>query len=131
MPLCVISTSIFILQFICVMLAPLFGISIQEAYIPYFTNLLNMFMTYYLTLVLTSILIFIIEHKRIKNVSFGKKILAVLVNPFFLFLSIPMEFVALFTKNVNWTCIPHIDTTNFGDLNEGVCKTQEIKTFND
>ena len=113
------------------MLAPLFGISIQEAYIPYFTNLLNMFMTYYLTLVLTSILIFIIEHKRIKNVSFGKKILAVLVNPFFLFLSIPMEFVALFTKNVNWTCIPHIDTTNFGDLNEGVCKSQEIKTFND
>ena len=130
MPLCVISTSITILQFICVLIAPLFGISIQEAYIPYLINAGKNIVTAYIGLVFIFSLLYIIEHKRIKNVSLGKKIASVLLIPLFLFLSIPMEFVALFTKHVKWSSIPHVDTTSFGDLNDpndSLYKTQEIR----
>lgn len=130
MPLCVISTSITILQFICVLIAPLFGISIQEAYIPYLINAGKNIVTAYIGLVFIFSLLYIIEHKRIKNVSLGKKIASVLLIPFFLFLSVPMEFVALFTKHVKWSSIPHVDTTSFCDLNDpndSLYKTQEIR----
>ncbi len=77
----------------------------------------------YVLLLLNAIAIFILEHKRIKNVSFIKRVGMTLLWPLFIAISFPLEFVALFSKNIVWKTIPHTDTTNFEALNES---TKEI-----
>lgn len=121
MPICVISSSLFILQFILVAITPIFEANFLPIWQNYLFGLLRTLLTSYITIVITSILLFIVEHKRIKNVKLIHKIFAALLWPIFMFLSIPMEFVALFTKEVRWSEIPHPDTTSIDDL-----KTQEI-----
>ena len=69
-------------------------------------------------MVMQGVLMFIAEHKRIKNVSFIKKVLICLTWPIFSFLTVPIAVIAMFSRNVVWKTIPHTDTTNFEQLND-------------
>ena len=113
LPLCVISAFVSIANFICIALSPLNWLEIYKSYGIWMgiTTAIA-----YVLLSLSALLVFIIERKRIKGVSFWKKLAAVLVWPIFLFVSFPVEFVALFSKNVGWKAIPHNDTTNFDKI---------------
>lgn len=117
MPICVITTLVFILKFIFVAIAPLFGYDLKEVYLNFLFESILFGSISYILVVFCSILLFIIEKDRIKNVSLGSKILGTLLWPFFLFLSIPLEFVAIFTKNLYWKTIPHTDNTSIDKLN--------------
>lgn len=77
---------------------------------------------------LIAVAVFIWEHKRIKNVKTGIKILTCLTYPFFRLLDWPMQIVALFSKNLAWKTIPHSDQTNFEQLNEEQSSAIVIQT---
>ena len=72
----------------------------------------------YIGLMLSAVLVYFVERKRIKNVSFMTKALSCLAWPIFLAIATPAEFVAIFSKNLGWKEIPHKNTTSFEDLNE-------------
>ena len=74
----------------------------------------------YVIMVLTATLIFIIENKRIHNVSIPKRIGMALLFPLFMVVSVFLEVAAVFAKDVPWKPIPHDDTTTFEDLNGAV-----------
>ena len=77
----------------------------------------------YVALVLIPALIFILERKRIQNVSIPKRIGMALLFPFFMLVGYILEFVAVFARDVQWKPIPHTDTTTHEDLN--AAKTTE------
>ncbi|MBQ8372309.1 MAG: glycosyltransferase family 2 protein [Clostridia bacterium] len=130
LPVCVISTTLFILYSIFFALTPVFDPTVNMAFLLKRHLIVSGITTGtgYLTLVITSLVVYIIEHKRIKGISLGMKILSSLVWPIFIFLATPCEFVALFTKNLAWKPIPHVDTTDIEKikaLNEGETATEE------
>lgn len=62
--------------------------------------------------IIGSIFIYIIEGKRIKNVSFKVKLKSSLLFPTFLILQFIIDVNALFLKNVSWDTIPHKGKNN-------------------
>lgn len=120
MPICVLSGSIFILRLLVHLIAPLFdlGRSPWDIWLEALQSAVPGLLFSYGMTALSAALIFILEHKRIKHVKLPLKILAVILWPAFIFLSTPIEFVALFSKNVGWKTIPHTDTTTFEKLND-------------
>ncbi len=73
-----------------------------------------------------AVIVLFAERKRIKNVSFGHKVLIVLAWPLFIALSIPMEIQALFSRNLGWKPIPHKDSTTFAAINDMEMETDLI-----
>ncbi len=65
----------------------------------------------------SAVTVFIIERKRIKNVSLGHKVLITLMWPIFLMIQFPMDVQAFFSKNLGWKPIPHKDQTSFENVN--------------
>ena len=57
--------------------------------------------------IIGAIIIYIIERKRIKNVSLGIKIISSLLYPIFIILQFIIDINALFLNNVAWDRIPH------------------------
>lgn len=125
LPICVVSGVVSILQLICIALSPLFTSRWLEIYKSYGMGIVQSLAVGYVLIALSAVLIFILERKRIKGVSFWKKVGAVFAWPIFIFLSIPIEFVALFSRNVGWKTIPHNDTTNFDKLNSSSVENQK------
>ena len=72
----------------------------------------------YITVFSGAVLIFIIERKRIHNVSFTKKVFVCLLWPLFLFIQFLIDVEALFHINLDWKPIPHKDTTTFEEVNK-------------
>ncbi|MBQ6552365.1 MAG: glycosyltransferase family 2 protein [Clostridia bacterium] len=68
-------------------------------------------------MMLIAITVFIVERKRIKGVSFFKKVLITLFWPVFLFIQLPMDIQAFFSRNLGWKPIPHSDQTKFEHVN--------------
>ena len=93
----------------------------------YLRNMLFGFIGSYLTLLIPSIIIYIIERKRIKNVSLGIKIGSTLLWPLFLAIYIFQEVQAVFSPKLGWKEIPHHDTTDFEALNEEDVKVMETE----
>ena len=60
---------------------------------------------------------FVIERKRIKNVSVARKILISVLWPLFLLIRIPIDAQALFSRHLGWKPIPHKDQTTFELVN--------------
>ncbi len=73
---------------------------------------------YNFMMILGAITIFVVERKRIMKVSFVKKALVSLLWPLFLFLQFPMDYQALFSRNLGWKPIPHNDQTSFEHVNQ-------------
>lgn len=117
MPICLVTFGLALLQFICYLFAPLAGIGLGTALLAW----LKMFgwtcLTFYISCFVQAIIVFIAEHKRIKGVSFGRKVAICLLWPLFVAISYPMEIQALFSKNLGWKVIPHNDTTDFETVN--------------
>ena len=67
---------------------------------------------------LTAIIIFIIERKRIHGVGFFRKVLITLLWPIFLLIQLPMDVQAFFSRNLGWKPIPHNDQTKFEHVNQ-------------
>ena len=71
----------------------------------------------YLVMVLSAVVIFIIERKRIKGVSLGHKIAIALTWPIFIAIQFIMDVQALFSTHLGWKPIPHSDQTSFENVN--------------
>lgn len=125
MPLCVTNVVLWLLNFILITLTPFFGVDAAVFWKEYGITFGISAATAYLTMLLQAVLIFIVEHKRIKC-NWFKKILIILFWPLFVFISFPIEVVSVFCKNLGWSKIPHTDTTNFETLNQGT--TAEAET---
>ncbi|MBO5312969.1 MAG: glycosyltransferase family 2 protein [Clostridia bacterium] len=121
LPVCIVTTVLYISRLITVCLAPAFfplEYTLPQVLVGWLVRSLIFFGISYVILVLSSTIIYIAERKRIKNVSLRVKILSTLVWPFFLLIATPAEFVAIFSKNLGWKEIPHKNTTSFEDLNK-------------
>lgn len=81
-----------------------------------FTWLRSTVLSYILT-ALIAVLIFIIERRRIKGVSFGMKVLITLAWPIFLLIQLPIDVQAFFSRHLGWKPIPHKDKTSFEHVN--------------
>lgn len=122
MPFCLVMTGLFLLQLIMTFLSPLFGISLRDAFLAtsydsaimniihptgYLWNLARTCIMGYIGTLISAIIVFILGRKRIKNVSFIKKVWYTLIWPFFLLIQFPIDIQALFSKNLGWKPIPH------------------------
>lgn len=117
MPIYVIYVAIFLIQHILLAFAPLVQtVDAGKFWLDWLINNAWSLLFSYLGLVVVSALVFILERKRIKGVSFIKKVGICLLYPLFFAVTIPIDIVALFSKNVGWKTIPHNDTTSFDEL---------------
>ena len=119
-----------ILQLLLYALAPVFdsNVTLEQAFLGnslsfYESNgLLFMWLRStvisYVLMMLMPILVFITDHKLIKNVSIWKKIRIILLWPVFLFIQLPIAVQALFSRNLGWKPIPHEDQTTFDDIHD-------------
>lgn len=73
----------------------------------YIYSLIRVIFLFILISILGAIFIYILENKRIKNVSIGLKILSILTFPLFLICQLVIDIHAVFQKNVKWDTIPH------------------------
>lgn len=122
LPICVISGLLTIVNMILLAIAPLVDATViaRDYFINWGITLGISAAVGYVVMVIQAVVIFILENKRIKNVSIIKRIGMALLWPIFLFLSFPLEFIAMCSKNIGWKTIPHTDTTNFEALNDPV-----------
>ena len=126
LPICILTTSLGILQFIALLFSPLFGLNLGVVMLAWLKGFLISAAIGYFSLVLNAIIIFIKERKRIHGVSFGKKIALTLIWPLFILIQFPIEIVALFSKNLQWKTIPHNDTTDHESLNKETQKANDV-----
>lgn len=70
----------------------------------------------YLTSLGIGILVLLKERKRLKNLGFGKRILYLLLWPWFDIISIVITIQALFMR-VEWKAIKHKDTRSIEEVN--------------
>jgi hypothetical protein len=118
MPILLVTLGIGVLQFICTLFAPLFGISFGAAMLGWLKTFGMSCLAFYVANFISAIVIFIAEHKRIQGVVWWRKVLITLLWPLFLMIQFPIDVVALFSKNLGWKVIPHSDTTDFETLNK-------------
>ena len=78
----------------------------------------------YVMLLAGAVVVFITDRKRIKNVSFIKKLLVALLWPVFLWIELPIDIQALFSRHLRWKTIPHNDQTSFENVNAEVEKVK-------
>ena len=120
LPVCIITTALFLSRLICVLLGAAIYPELYSAGDLFLSWLIRSSIFWgasYIVLVLSSVIIYIAERKKIKNVSLRIKILSCLLWPLFLLIATPAEFVAIFSKNLGWKQIPHKNKTTFDDLN--------------
>ena len=116
MPVCVIGVAISLGQAIALCFSPLFGRDIVQVLLAFLVSLLQGIGSSYLLAIFASIIIYIVERKRLPKTNILIKIFSILLFPAFVLVSVPAEVVALFAKNLGWKAIPHTDTTDFEEL---------------
>lgn len=129
MPIPLMILSAYLLQGILLLFAPVFddGVTLKQTFLGNGESLLynngilfvwlKSFILAIITLIASAIVIFIVEHKRIKDVSFIKKVLIALFWPLFTIVQFPIDIHALFARNLAWKPIPHNDCTSFEQVN--------------
>ena len=123
-----VTTILFLIQIVFLLLSPLFGVSLQDAFF-YWNGGANIFQNLFLScqtgmlfgfakgvvfFILTSYLaglaVLIAGRAKYKGYRVMKKILAFIVFPLFLALAFPLEWTSLATRKVEWKRITHGDT---------------------
>ena len=123
LPFYVIATFLFIVQFVLCALAPLFQpIDVGAYWIGWLISTGKSLLSAYVVGMISAIVIFIAERKRIYGVSFMKKVAITLLWPIFIALWVPIDIVALFSKNLGWKTIPHNDNTSLEQIHEHINK---------
>lgn len=107
MPLGVISVTLFVIQLFLIALAPIFGYNAATVWLKYAIYFGIAVGTGYVITLFSGILLFILEHKRIKNVKFFTALCAFIFWPFFLLLDVFLDLTSLFIKKLEWKPIPH------------------------
>jgi cellulose synthase/poly-beta-1,6-N-acetylglucosamine synthase-like glycosyltransferase len=118
LPFCVITTVITLMQIASSVVRAFLGGNFWISLGHHLLSALPMTLFSYSLMVIASVLIYVLERKRIPKMPLWIKIASALVWPLFLLCSYPCEIVALFKRNVGWKPIPHSDTTDFDTLNE-------------
>ena len=96
MPFCLVLTGIGLLQFILLCFAPLIdGVGFWSVIWPYLRTMLMFTGISFVTCMLSAIVIFIVERKRIKNVKWWQKIIMTFCWPLFLLIQFPIDVVAV------------------------------------
>lgn len=116
LPFCLLYVFLWVGQFVMLLFAPLFGITLAPLILDMIINLCWTMLTGYITFALSAGLLFIVERKRIPKMSFFKKLAISLAFPLFMGLQFPIDVVALFSRNLAWKTIPHKDTTKSADM---------------
>lgn len=129
MPLGVISISMLIIQIILVSLAPLFGYNAAAVWIDYGIFLGIMFASGYAVTLISGLLLFILEHKRISKVRFFTALKAFLLWPFFLMLDVFLDVASLFIKKLEWKPIPHSYNNTHETSKEKKARSKVKKTY--
>ena len=120
LPLGAIGVCLGILQTIAIALSPLFGADAALVWKWYAIFSGISFVSSYLLIILSAILLIILEKKRIPRVNFFTMLKTVLLWPFFLGLSVILDCMSLFVKNLEWKPIPHTgDASKEGDDKRG------------
>lgn len=133
LPVCVIGVAFFVLQFIAVALSPLFcDRTFLQVMGDHLFGMMRGWVITYAGLLGASILLYIVERKRIKGVKFGVGLLSCLFFPIFLLLSAPLEVASLFMKNLGWKPIPHGDNSQIDLITgtEPAVNTEDAETVN-
>lgn len=107
LPLGFIGVVTFLLHIILLAFCPLFGLDVGKAYADFFIQTGISLGIAYVGLCISEIILFIVERKRIGKLSLGKRLLAFFVYPFFMFIAIILDFMAMFVRNLQWKPIPH------------------------
>lgn len=115
LPVLFISGCTLLINLILPLLAPLFGSDVSVIYASLFDTLKTSIVSYVGTM-LIGLILYIREGKRIKHVGFFVAFLSLFIWPLFMWIAIPLEFIALFKKNVGWNVIPHLDQTTSAEL---------------
>ena len=125
LPIGVITVALGIIEHTMYLLAPLFdsSLSIVQVYLDMLPMMILTTALSYLGTVLLTILVYILEAKRIPKVGFFIKVMSVLLLPLFTLLAVPMDVISLFCKNLGWKPIPHTDTTDIEHVAEGGVKS--------
>ena len=123
-----------ILQFVLMMLAPVFdhGMTYKAVFLGtttgFWTTLLfskgllfrwlRAVICFYIITLIGAIVVFIIERKRIKGISLHRKIWISILWPLFLLIQFFIDIQAFCSTEVKWEPIPHSDQTSFEHVNE-------------
>ena len=116
---------LFVIQIIFLLLSPLFGVSLQEAFLywnhekSWYGNMFMSFntgalftiaksgVTYFISAYLTVTAVLLASRGKYKGQAKLPLIFGFILYPFFLLLQIPLDLSVLFLKEVKWTKIPH------------------------
>lgn len=108
MPLGAMGVALMIIQLICVALSPLFGYDPAVIWSYYGIFSAVGFAFSYLVTFLGGLILMLVERKRIPHVGVFRRIVALLLWPFFLLLNVILDVISLFVKNLEWKTIPHV-----------------------
>lgn len=119
-----------VLQIVMLLIAPLIDNSVSMRTV-LFGDMTNAFLSNglitsyarsavlsYAAMMISAIVIFITERKRIIGVSFIKKVVIALIWPLFLLIQLPIDIQAFFSRHLGWKPIPHDDKTSFEHVNQ-------------
>ncbi len=115
------------INIILVAIAPLFGCDPVSAWIGLLNSLSWGMLLGYGILILCPIICYILERKTIVGVSLWTKIKSTLLFPLYMFLLVPLQIQALFTKKFEWKPIEHKNTSNFDTFNKIENQTEDKK----
>ena len=129
LPLFIASMTVSVIQAIMLFIAPFVSseLTFSNVFIGDSTNVLTSqgalfiwlrsLVISYVVMLMTAVLVFIVERRRIKGVSLLNKVMISLMWPFFLIIQFPICVQALFSRNLVWKPIPHSDQTTFDHVN--------------
>lgn len=127
LPISALSTTFLALQAFLLIFAPIFQTEVASAWIGWAISLGTSVLGLYVTFTIAAILTYVLEKDRIKNVSPWLKVVSALTWPVYMLINIPLEFVAIFSKNITWKTIPHTDTTTTEALLDKKHAVREVR----
>lgn len=107
LPLGVIGVGLWIIQLFLVSLSPLFGYSAAAVWLTYLKWTGICTGAGYVMAVLSAVVLFALEHKRLGKAGFFTVLSAVLLWPAFLLVSVFQDVAVLFIRKLEWKPIPH------------------------
>lgn len=115
-PVGIVGTGLALMQILALCFSPLFGYNLWDVILGYLSGYGISFLTTILTLICTSIILCMLEIKRLPRLNPITMLIAIILWPVFVLLAAPFDVIALFSKNLVWKAIPHDDTTDFDEI---------------